>query len=213
MDTSEAPGGRVALGARPASRARGGTRAAGLTGGSSRVVVVVGCCGEGKAALVACIARHNRRLGRSVSRSARQGVRSATDAVWDRGCVAQCTCAAVWTAVGPAPGRPARSARSASGRGRPAPIDPSPGPPRSTPAAPGRPARPAARGPPLPRRAATTTLAHVKWMCESCGFIYDPEEGDADGGIPPGTSFDDIPETWFCPVCGARKRDFSPYED
>jgi rubredoxin len=60
---------------------------------------------------------------------------------------------------------------------------------------------------------ATTTLAGVKWMCESCGFIYDPEEGDADGGIPPGTSFDDIPETWFCPVCGARKRDFTPYED
>jgi rubredoxin len=53
----------------------------------------------------------------------------------------------------------------------------------------------------------------VKWMCESCGFIYDPEEGDPDGGIPPGTAFDDIPETWFCPVCGARKRDFSPYED
>jgi rubredoxin len=57
------------------------------------------------------------------------------------------------------------------------------------------------------------TLGLVKWMCESCGFIYDPDEGDPDGGIPPGTQFDDIPETWFCPVCGARKRDFSPYED
>ena len=52
-----------------------------------------------------------------------------------------------------------------------------------------------------------------KWICESCGFIYDPEEGDPDGGIPPGTPFTEIPETWFCPVCGARKRDFSPYED
>jgi rubredoxin len=60
---------------------------------------------------------------------------------------------------------------------------------------------------------AWSTLRRVKWMCESCGFIYDPEEGDPDGGIPPGTSFDDIPETWFCPVCGARKRDFTPYED
>lgn len=55
--------------------------------------------------------------------------------------------------------------------------------------------------------------AAMKWMCESCGFIYDPAEGDPDGGIPPGTAFEDIPETWFCPVCGARKRDFSPYED
>jgi rubredoxin len=59
----------------------------------------------------------------------------------------------------------------------------------------------------------TTTLASVKWMCESCGFIYDPDEGDPDGGIPPGTQFENIPETWFCPVCGARKRDFTPFED
>ena len=57
------------------------------------------------------------------------------------------------------------------------------------------------------------SLCRVKYMCESCGFIYDPEIGDPDGGIPPGTEFEDIPETWFCPVCGARKRDFSPYED
>ena len=56
-------------------------------------------------------------------------------------------------------------------------------------------------------------LGAVKWMCESCGFIYDPADGDPDGGIPPGTPFEDIPETWFCPVCGARKRDFSPYEE
>jgi rubredoxin len=52
-----------------------------------------------------------------------------------------------------------------------------------------------------------------KWICESCGFIYDPADGDPDGGIPPGTAFTDIPDTWFCPVCGARKRDFTPYED
>ncbi|HTD58308.1 MAG TPA: rubredoxin [Solirubrobacteraceae bacterium] len=58
---------------------------------------------------------------------------------------------------------------------------------------------------------ATQTLQ--RWICESCGYIYDPEEGDPDGGIPAGTAFDDIPDTWFCPVCGARKRDFTPYED
>jgi rubredoxin len=48
------------------------------------------------------------------------------------------------------------------------------------------------------------------WICESCGFIYDPEEGDPDGGVPPGTAFEDIPDDWMCPVCGARKRDFTP---
>lgn len=56
-------------------------------------------------------------------------------------------------------------------------------------------------------------LPAMKYMCQSCGFIYDPAEGDPDGGIPPGTEFEDIPDTWFCPVCGARKRDFSPYEE
>ena len=43
--------------------------------------------------------------------------------------------------------------------------------------------------------------------------FYDPDEGDPDGGIPPGTSFADIPDNWFCPVCGARKADFEPYEE
>jgi len=50
------------------------------------------------------------------------------------------------------------------------------------------------------------------WICSSCGFIYDPDEGDPDGGIPPGTDFSEIPETWFCPVCGARKADFEEYD-
>ena len=50
------------------------------------------------------------------------------------------------------------------------------------------------------------------WICSSCGFIYDPAEGDPDGGVPPGTAFEDIPDDWMCPVCGARKRDFEPYE-
>jgi rubredoxin len=61
--------------------------------------------------------------------------------------------------------------------------------------------------------ALSLALPRVKYMCESCGFIYDPEIGDPDGGIPPGTQFEDIPETWFCPVCGARKRDFEPYDE
>ena len=55
--------------------------------------------------------------------------------------------------------------------------------------------------------------AQQLWICTSCGFIYDPAEGDPDGGVPPGTAFDDIPDDWFCPVCGARKADFEPYEE
>jgi rubredoxin len=51
-----------------------------------------------------------------------------------------------------------------------------------------------------------------QYICESCGFIYDPEEGDPDGGVPAGTPFEEIPDDWFCPVCGARKKDFSIYE-
>jgi rubredoxin len=59
----------------------------------------------------------------------------------------------------------------------------------------------------------STTETVQQWICESCGFIYDPDEGDPDGGIPPGTAFTDIPDDWYCPVCGARKADFVPYED
>jgi rubredoxin len=51
------------------------------------------------------------------------------------------------------------------------------------------------------------------WICTTCGMIYDPADGDPDGGIAPGTAFADIPEDWVCPICGARKADFIPYED
>jgi acyl-CoA dehydrogenase len=47
-----------------------------------------------------------------------------------------------------------------------------------------------------------------KWKCRVCGFVYDPVKGDPDGGIEPGTPFDDIPEDWHCPVCGAEKKQF-----
>jgi rubredoxin len=60
---------------------------------------------------------------------------------------------------------------------------------------------------------ATTETATQKYMCVTCGWIYDPEVGDPDGGIPPGTPFDAIPADWFCPVCGARPKDFEPYEE
>jgi rubredoxin len=47
-----------------------------------------------------------------------------------------------------------------------------------------------------------------KYECTVCGYIYDPELGDADGGIAPGTPFEDIPDDWVCPVCGAAKSEF-----
>ena len=41
-----------------------------------------------------------------------------------------------------------------------------------------------------------------KYVCEPCGYVYDPEIGDPDSGIEPGTAFEDIPEDWVCPICG-----------
>ena len=51
------------------------------------------------------------------------------------------------------------------------------------------------------------------YICELCGYVYDPAEGDPDGGVDPGTGFEDLPEGWACPVCGARKSDFAPEDD
>ncbi len=47
-----------------------------------------------------------------------------------------------------------------------------------------------------------------KYKCMLCGYVYDPEKGDPDSGINPGTSFEDIPDDWVCPVCGAGKDQF-----
>jgi len=44
--------------------------------------------------------------------------------------------------------------------------------------------------------------------CAPCGYLYDPSFGDPDGGIAPGTPFEDVPKDWACPKCGARKQDF-----
>jgi len=51
-----------------------------------------------------------------------------------------------------------------------------------------------------------------KYKCTVCGYIYNPEKGDPDAGIEPGTSFEDIPEDWVCPVCGAGKDSFEEVE-
>ena len=47
-----------------------------------------------------------------------------------------------------------------------------------------------------------------KYICTTCGYIYDPEAGDLDSGIEPGTPFENIPDDWVCPVCGATKDQF-----
>jgi flavin reductase (DIM6/NTAB) family NADH-FMN oxidoreductase RutF/rubredoxin len=47
-----------------------------------------------------------------------------------------------------------------------------------------------------------------RYVCSVCGYVYDPVKGDPDGGVPPGTGFEDIPDSWVCPVCGAAKAQF-----
>lgn len=48
-------------------------------------------------------------------------------------------------------------------------------------------------------------LLMEKWKCMTCGYIYDPEEGDSDTGIEPGTPFEELPDDWVCPRCGVTK--------
>ena len=47
-----------------------------------------------------------------------------------------------------------------------------------------------------------------KYLCVICGYVYDPAEGDPEGRIAPGTSFEDLPEDWVCPACGVGKEHF-----
>ena len=50
----------------------------------------------------------------------------------------------------------------------------------------------------------------MKYKCKICGYIYDPEIGDPQGDIAPGTTFNEIPDDWKCPICGVTKTDFEP---
>ena len=50
------------------------------------------------------------------------------------------------------------------------------------------------------------------YKCSLCGHVYDPQEGDSDREIPKGTAFEDLPDDWDCPVCGAEKSEFSVEE-
>ncbi len=52
----------------------------------------------------------------------------------------------------------------------------------------------------------------TKYVCQICGYIYDPEVGDPDSGIAPGTAFADLPDDWVCPDCGVMKSEFDPLD-
>jgi rubredoxin len=52
-----------------------------------------------------------------------------------------------------------------------------------------------------------------KWECTVCGYIYDPREGDPDADIQPGTKFQNLPDDWVCPECGADKSMFQKVEN
>jgi len=53
----------------------------------------------------------------------------------------------------------------------------------------------------------------TKYVCEVCGYVYDPSEGDSDNGVAAGTAWEDVPEDWVCPMCGAGKEDFTKEEN
>ena len=52
------------------------------------------------------------------------------------------------------------------------------------------------------------TVEYKSWLCEVCGYIYSEAAGDEDHGLAPGTRWQDVPEDWECPDCGAGKSDF-----
>ncbi|MGB8658527.1 MAG: rubredoxin [Candidatus Zixiibacteriota bacterium] len=52
-----------------------------------------------------------------------------------------------------------------------------------------------------------------KWECMVCGYVYDPELGDPEANIDPGTPFEELPEDWVCPECGVGKDEFERLEE
>jgi len=52
-----------------------------------------------------------------------------------------------------------------------------------------------------------------KWKCTVCEYVYDPEKGDPENGIKPGTPFEELPDDWTCPICGVTKDMFEKISD
>ncbi|MEK7393162.1 MAG: rubredoxin [Fibrobacterota bacterium] len=64
---------------------------------------------------------------------------------------------------------------------------------------------------PIPKHPGTP--GKRKWICRVCGFLYDEAVGDAKHGLPAGTTWEQIPSDWICPVCRVTKSDFDPFLD
>jgi rubredoxin len=70
----------------------------------------------------------------------------------------------------------------------------------------------------MARIAAATQICRTKGssmqkhVCIVCGYVYDPEAGDPDHGVAPGTVFEDVPADWVCPLCGVGKDEFEPID-
>jgi rubredoxin len=52
----------------------------------------------------------------------------------------------------------------------------------------------------------------MRYICCNCGYIYDPETGDPDNGVPPGTPFEDLTDDWMCPICYVKRDCFDPLD-
>ena len=57
------------------------------------------------------------------------------------------------------------------------------------------------------------TITMDKYVCDICGYVYDPAEGDPDNGVAPGTAWESVPESWVCPLCGVGKENFSETDE
>jgi rubredoxin len=64
----------------------------------------------------------------------------------------------------------------------------------------------------LPTQIVLRRPSMTKYICTVCDYVYDPEVGDPDNGIEPGTAFEDLPDDWVCPECGVEKDEFEVLE-
>ncbi len=69
---------------------------------------------------------------------------------------------------------------------------------------------PTYHGPPPAAAEKGSDVKMDKYVCQVCGYVYDPAKGDPDNGVEPGTTFEELPDDWVCPVCGAAKDQFEP---
>ncbi len=60
---------------------------------------------------------------------------------------------------------------------------------------------------------ALSTPEKKRYYCIPCGYLYDPVEGDPDYGVEAGTAFEELPDNWVCPICGASQDMFEPESD